>query len=243
MQNHRFWSTQPASIGNSNLPIDPTRTNNTERIPLPNGFKFVTLNLTDIDRIHNLLSECYVEDLDSEFRLKYSKEMLQWQFMTPRTKHDYLLGVERDNQLYGFVFATEHSLVINKKKLETISVNYLCVAKDLRNKRLAPSIIKEITRIANTHGIYQAIFTGGIVLPFKLASTQYFHRILDRRELVKSGFCRSGYDETFLEKKYEIHEDFNNLVRAAEDNDYFEMFQLFKDESEKHDLHEEMTFE
>ncbi|KAM0685269.1 hypothetical protein COBT_003523 [Conglomerata obtusa] len=108
---------------------------------------------------------------------------------------------------------------------------------------LAPLIIKEITRIANTHGIYQAIFTGGIVLPFKLASTQYFHRILDRRELVKSGFCRSGYDETFLGKKYEIHDDFNNLFRPAENNDYFEMFQLFKDESEKHDLHEEMTFE
>jgi len=44
-------------------------------------------------------------------------------------------------------------------------INYLCVHKKLRSKRLAPVLIKEVTRQVHLKGIFQAIYTAGVVIP------------------------------------------------------------------------------
>lgn len=44
-------------------------------------------------------------------------------------------------------------------------INFLCVHKKLRSKRMAPVLIKEITRRVNLEGIFQAVYTAGVVLP------------------------------------------------------------------------------
>ena len=46
-----------------------------------------------------------------------------------------------------------------------VEVNFLCVHKKLRAKRVAPVLIKEITRRVNRTGIFQAVYTAGVVLP------------------------------------------------------------------------------
>ena len=58
----------------------------------------------------------------------------------------------------------------------TVEVNFLCVHKKLRSKRLAPVLIKEITRRVNVCGIFQAAYTAGIVLPKPVACCRYYHR-------------------------------------------------------------------
>ncbi|KAM0675068.1 hypothetical protein GVAV_001407 [Gurleya vavrai] len=243
MTNHRFWSTQPVNIGDANSAIEQPKDLNENSIRLPGRFKFVDLTLNDIDKIHELLSFHYVEDDESTFRLLYSKEMLLWQFNNPCVKKNYLLGVERDDELFGFVFAIEHNLVIDNKIIKAISVNFLCVVKELRNKRLAPLIIKEITRRANVNGIYQAIFTGGIKLPFILTSARYYHRIIDRKTLVDSEYCMRTYDEKSAEEKYKINYRKNDNYRYALDKDYQQMFNLYNEECNKHKLYDKMNFE
>ena len=46
-----------------------------------------------------------------------------------------------------------------------VEINFLCVHKKLRSKRMAPVLIKEITRRVNMEGIFQAVYTAGVVLP------------------------------------------------------------------------------
>ena len=53
-----------------------------------------------------------------------------------------------------------------------VEINFLCVHKRLRAKRVAPSLISEITRRVNEEGIFQAAYTAGTVIPRPIASCQ-----------------------------------------------------------------------
>lgn len=44
------------------------------------------------------------------------------------------------------------------KKKNLVEINFLCVHKKLRAKRLAPVLIREITRRVNLTGIFQVNF-------------------------------------------------------------------------------------
>ena len=71
-----------------------------------------------------------------------------------------------------------------------VEINFLCVHKKLRSKRLAPVLIKEITRRVNLGGVFQAVYTAGVVLPTPVATCRYYHRSLDPKKLVEVGFSR-----------------------------------------------------
>ena len=51
-----------------------------------------------------------------------------------------------------------------------VEINFLCVHKKLRSKRVAPVLIREITRRVNLEGIFQAVYTAGVVLPKPVAT-------------------------------------------------------------------------
>ncbi len=51
-----------------------------------------------------------------------------------------------------------------------VEINFLCVHKKLRSKRVAPVLIREITRRVNEQGIFQAVYTAGVVIPKPLAT-------------------------------------------------------------------------
>lgn len=51
-----------------------------------------------------------------------------------------------------------------------VEINFLCVHKKLRSKRVAPVLIREITRRVNLQGIFQAVYTAGVVLPKPIAT-------------------------------------------------------------------------
>ena len=48
------------------------------------------------------------------------------------------------------------------KKKNLVEINFLCVHKKLRAKRLAPVLIREITRRVNITGIFQVIIVDDI---------------------------------------------------------------------------------
>jgi glycylpeptide N-tetradecanoyltransferase len=67
-------------------------------------------------------------------------------------------------------------------------INFLCIHRKLRSKRLTPVLIKEITRRCYLSGIYQAIYTAGVILPKPVSSCRYYHRPLDWLKLYEVGF-------------------------------------------------------
>ena len=54
-----------------------------------------------------------------------------------------------------------------------VEINFLCVHKKLRTKRLAPVLIKEITRRVNLQGIFQAVYTAGVILPSPVSKCRF----------------------------------------------------------------------
>ncbi|KAG1462923.1 hypothetical protein G6F56_005409 [Rhizopus delemar] len=69
-------------------------------------------------------------------------------------------------------------------------INFLCVHKKLRSKRLAPVLIKEITRKSHLENIFQAVYTAGVVLPKPVSTCRYYHRSLNPKKLVECNFSR-----------------------------------------------------
>jgi glycylpeptide N-tetradecanoyltransferase len=98
--------------------------------------------------------------------------------------------VKSNKKLVACVFGVPIDLRIRTNTFQSAEVNYLCVHRKLRNKRLAPTMIKEITRRFNQEGIFQAIYTAGIVLPSPVSTCRYYHRTLDFDKLYEVGFSR-----------------------------------------------------
>ena len=74
------------------------------------------------------------------------------------------------------------------QEVECAEINFLCVHKDLRAKRLAPILIKEITRRVNLENIWQAVYTAGAQIPTPITGATYWHRSLDVAKLLECKF-------------------------------------------------------
>ncbi|KAF5347878.1 hypothetical protein D9757_013416 [Collybiopsis confluens] len=205
MGEHKFWSTQPVPQMGEGPPeadgyIEPSQSPEEVRqepYPLPKDFEWTTIDVNDagqLAEVYDLLSLNYVEDDDATFRFKYSAQFLQWHVghsIIYRDKaNEWHLGVrvKSNKKLVGFISGVPMLLRVRKHTFMAAEVNYLCVHKKLRSKRLAPVLIKEVTRQVHLKGIFQAIYTGGVVIPTPVSTTQYQHRNLNVAKLVETQF-------------------------------------------------------
>jgi glycylpeptide N-tetradecanoyltransferase len=63
-------------------------------------------------------------------------------------------------------------------QFQAAEINFMCVHKKLRSKRLAPVLIKEVTRRVNHLNIWQAVYTAGIVIPTPFSTCRYVSAVL-----------------------------------------------------------------
>ncbi|KAA8576085.1 hypothetical protein EYC84_006247 [Monilinia fructicola] len=138
--------------------------------PLISGFNWVTMDMTSdeaLQEVFELLYGHYVEDDEAMFRFNYSKSFLRWALMSPGWQKEWHVGVRAtaSGKLVAFISAIPVALRVRNKTLKASEVNFLCIHKKLRSKRLAPVLIKEITRRCYLEGTWQAIYTAGVVLP------------------------------------------------------------------------------
>lgn len=179
---------------------------------MPNGFEWSTIDIMDPDQrleLYTLLANNYVEDDDALFRFDYSQEFLEWALTSPGYTNNLLLGVRGsgNKKLVAFISAIPANVKVQStSRLKVVEINFLCVHKKLRSKRLAPVLIKEITRRANQIGVFQAVYTAGVVLPVPVASARYFHRSLNPKKLVSVGFSRTNPRMTMarMQKLYRV---------------------------------------
>jgi glycylpeptide N-tetradecanoyltransferase len=81
--------------------------------------------------------------------------------------------VAKNNKLVGFISAVPAQVKCYDKSVKMVEINYLCVHKKLRAKRVAPVLIKEITRRVNLIGTFQAVYTAGVILPSPVSKCRY----------------------------------------------------------------------
>lgn len=69
-----------------------------------------------------------------------------------------------------------------------VEINFLCVKPQFRSKRLAPVLIKEVTRRTHKENIWQAVYTAGVLLPKPFCEATYFHRSINIEKLLDIQF-------------------------------------------------------
>lgn len=228
-----FWNTQPVDRGTPEGIIDNSKRAGCIPVFLPAGYRWS--RVCDIPRIVAFLEEFYVEDPTSSYRLSYSPGFFEFLFAFPSHKAEYSLGLFHENELIGYALAREHLMSLRNQTYKIVSVNFLCLAKEYRNKNFAPLMIKEITRIANLNGIFQAIFTAEKDYGFSILKAPYFHYPMNKKTLLEAGIidcpgetrdipkCRTG---TRLATEYsEIKRIYDKM------SEHFTIFEKFDDES------------
>jgi glycylpeptide N-tetradecanoyltransferase len=106
-----------------------------------------------------------VEDDDNMFRFDYSPEFLKWALLPPGQYKEWIVGVRviKTKKMVGFITGVPvHMILDNEHKIKMTEINFLCVYKKLRANRLAPVLIKEITRRVNRLDMWQAVYTAGV---------------------------------------------------------------------------------
>ena len=161
---HDFWDSQPVPKENDKVnttdfdkAIDVDRTVEeirAEPLDIPAGFYWSNVNISNDEEakeVYDLLTQNYVEDDGNNFRFDYSVQFLQWALTPPGFNPDWLFGVRggKKNKLFGFISGIPVVCYMNGKEIKKAEINFLCVHKNLRTKRLAPVLIKEVTRRVN----------------------------------------------------------------------------------------------
>lgn len=161
--------------------------------------------------------------------------------MAPGWQKRYHVGVRasQSRKLVAFISAIPQHIRVRDKVILCSEVNFLCVHKKLRGKRLAPVLIKEITRISNLDGIWQGVHTAGIVLPRPVTTCRYFHRALNWQKLYECGFSPlpPGSKPQYQVRKYALPDSPSTKgLRAMEEKDMDAVIELFGRYMAKFDL-------
>lgn len=207
--NYKFWSTQPVPqlddeqiCENEAIEADKAIAEiRVEPYSLPDGFEWETMtidNQAELKELYTLLYENYVEDDDAMFRFDYQPDFLKWALQPPGWRAEWHVGVRvsKSKKLVGFISAIPGQVRVYDKVLRIVEINFLCVHKKLRAKRVAPVLIREITRRVNLTGIFQAVYTAGVVLPKPVATCRYWHRSLNAKKLIDVQFSHLSRNMT-----------------------------------------------
>ncbi|RWS11094.1 glycylpeptide N-tetradecanoyltransferase 2-like protein, partial [Dinothrombium tinctorium] len=264
---YHFWETQPVPKIDENVaeegPIEGQKKVDEirkEPYPLPEGFTWDTLNIDDpvvvnadvkafenslfsiqLKELYHLLNENYVEDDDNMFRFDYSPEFLKWALKPPHWKQDWHCGVRvtKSNKLVGFISAVPATIRVNEKSIKMVEINFLCVYKKLRAKRMTPVLIKEITRRVNLSGIFQAVYTAGVILPKPIGTCRYWHRSLNPKKLIDVKFSHLSRNMNIQRtvKLYKLPENPKTAgFRKLEKKDIRKVHKLLNEYLNKFDL-------
>lgn len=201
MEEYKFWNTQPVRGFDETVdkegPVDPEKTVadvDPNPVPLHSSFEWSTLDLTNKDAIqelYDLLYQNYIEDTDETLRFQYTPQLLEWALKPPGWVADWHIGVrvKATGKLVAFISGVPQTLrVRTNDPFPIVDINFLVVHKKLRSKRLAPVLIKEVTRRVNLTGVWQALYTAGKVLPSPVSTARYYHRPLNWVKLSETGF-------------------------------------------------------
>lgn len=207
MASYKFWQTQPVPRFDDKVseegPMKVLSKSDVRSEPGPMiaGYEWVTMDLEDqkqVEEVYQLLTGHYVEDDEALFRFDYSSSFLAWALKAPGWRKEWHIGVRAtvSQKLVAFISGIPVTLRVREKTIASSEINFLCIHKKLRAKRLAPELIKEVTRRCNLVEIWQAIYTAGVLLPKPISTCRYYHRSLNWAKLHEVKFSPLPHGST-----------------------------------------------
>ncbi len=78
------------------------------------------------------------------FRFNYSPSFINWSLCPPGFRKEWHVGVRvtKTRKLVAFISAIPAHVMVDGVRMPMVEINFLCVHKKLRAKRLAPVMIK-----------------------------------------------------------------------------------------------------
>ncbi len=147
---HNFWDKQCIINYENNEEI-----NTNDYLDLELYSKLKKMEITKLPEICEWVTlefEKYEEQIYNFYENNYgpfiSKDILNWELTkVKKDKECSLFIIDKTiNNIVGGIFQVPIKLKIHEKKIDTHYVFYLCVDKDLRNIKIASSLINEIIR-------------------------------------------------------------------------------------------------
>jgi len=160
----------------------------------------------------------------------------------PGYKKEWLVCVRAGpkKKMYGCITGIPIHMMVNGKPVEMAEINFLCVHKNLRAKRLAPVLIKEVTRRVNECNVWQAIYTAGITIPTPFTGATYWHRSLNPKKLVDIHFSYlpQGTPMARYVKQYKLPaQTANQQMRPMTEKDVPRVTEMLNDYLSKVKIH------
>lgn len=184
---HNFWDKQPLCRTITEF--------NVESIKLTEDFIWDnSVDLTDdmqCNEVVTFLNKHYSNDTNEKFRIKFTTDFIKWIVIgnrNPKDIHCLALRVTKSKLMVGFICSYPITIQLQKNKLTTTEVNFLCVHKKLRCKNVCTLLIKELINICVHNNLKYAYFISNKLLPKPFSNCQIYHRALNVDLLYKTKF-------------------------------------------------------
>ena len=254
---YKFWSTQPVPQFDKECEVKfgeiwkdhKVEDLQKEPLTLPDGFEWVDVDLSkqnELDKLYEFLKSNYVEDDDHMFRFDYSKDFLKWHLNPPGFFPEWLISVVREDKvknkkkMVGFIAGLPIKVNIQGTDMTLAEINFLCVKKEIRSRRLAPVLIKEVSRRIHMRNMWWAVYTSGTLLPKPFCQTNYYHRNLNVKKLVDIQFTYlpPNMNMARAKKFYSLPEETPvSGFRPMEEKDVDDVFVLLDNLEKKYKVH------
>ena len=248
-EHYEFWESQPVPQFNKDAPVEfgeiwkDHKVEDLRKTPfdLPEEgleWKDVDMNQSnEVDKLYEFLKTNYVEDEDHMFRFDYSKDFLKWHLTSPNYFPEWLISIvqldkkKNKKKMVGFIAGIPIKINIHGTDMHLAEIDFLCVKKEFRNKRLAPLLIREVSRRIHMRDQWWAVYTSGTMLPKPFAQTTYYHRNLNVKKLVDIHFTYLPHNMNLARAKnlYKLPTDLPfSGFRPMEEKDIEQVFVLLE---------------
>jgi len=179
-----FWYKQPVPqdkvIYEEDGEIDSSRELRYEKNPLPGGYEWSSCT---IDELCIFLKENYIRD--DSFEFQYSRELIEWALYPPGYRDEWNLAIRENvnGKLVAFISGVPLDVCVNKKIIQMLQINFLCVSENLRDAKFTPMLIGELKRRMNLQNRWQAVYTVVKRLPTPISKVKYWHRLINVKKL------------------------------------------------------------
>src|SRR5574338_404844 len=199
---HKFWNNTPMMKPKevvkevNDYIVDPQsilKTVSYEKLSLLSQFEWSDIDIEDpkqLEKLYVHLRDNFGEDSDTLFRFNYHKEFLMWSLNTSKRRKELHIGVRvvSNKKLVAFIAGIPTLLTIHGKNVPLVEIDYLCINKKLRGKRLAPILIQEVTRRVYSIQMFSAIYTFREDRMKPICKATYWHRFLDIEKCLDTKF-------------------------------------------------------
>ena len=219
---HKFWNNTPMMKPKevvkevNDYIVDPQsilKTVSYEKLSLLSQFEWSDIDIEDPKQLEELyvhLRDNFGEDSDTLFRFNYHKEFLMWSLNTSKRRKELHIGVRvvSNKKLVAFIAGIPTLLTIHGKNVPLVEIDYLCINKKLRGKRLAPILIQEVTRRVYLIQMFSAIYTFREDRMKPICKATYWHRFLDIEKCLDTKF--------FIPRKETTKEQYIRLYKLED---------------------------